>query len=85
MKDPKLTEYLDFLVARRDQDEATVIAQALRAGIEALYQEALVEEYLLGRVPRETVLRELGPERVGEIEYRRDTLRRDIRWGLEGA
>jgi len=85
MKEPELAEYLEFLVGRQGQDEATVIAQALRAGIKALYREALVEEYLLGRVPREAVLRELGPERVEEIEYHRDTLRRDVTWGLQGA
>jgi hypothetical protein len=85
MKEPKLAEYLEFLVDRQGQDEAAILAQALRTGIEALYREALVEEYLLGRVPRETVLREFGPERVEEIEYRRDALRRDVTWGLQGA
>ena len=57
MHDKTLTEHLDFLVTQKGQDEATVLAQALRAGIEALYQETLTEAYLLGKVPRETILR----------------------------
>ena len=85
MHDKTLTEHLDFLVTQKGQDEATVLAQALRAGIEALYQETLTEAYLLGKVPRETVLRELGSERLAEIDYQRDALRRDVAWGLKGA
>ncbi|HEV7506188.1 MAG TPA: hypothetical protein VGS07_14875 [Thermoanaerobaculia bacterium] len=85
MRDTALREHLDFLVTRKGEDEATVIAQALRAGVEALYQEALTEAYLLGQVSRVTALEELGPERLEEIEYQRDALRRDFEWGLEGA
>jgi hypothetical protein len=85
MHDKTLTEHLDFLVTQKGQDEATVLAQALRAGIEALYLETLTEAYLLGKVPRETVLRELGSERLAEIDDQRDALRRDVVWGLKGA
>jgi hypothetical protein len=85
MRDQTLTEYLEFLVAHRGEDEATMLAQALRTGIEALYQEALTEAFLLQRVPREMVLKELGSERLTEIEYQRDVLRRDVEWDLRGA
>jgi hypothetical protein len=85
MKDRKLAEHLKFLVARHDQDEAAVLAEALRRGIDALYEEALVEEFLTGRVTREAALRELGADRLDEIEYQRDTLRREVAWGLKGA
>jgi hypothetical protein len=85
MRDTALREHLDFLVTQKGEDEATVIAQALRAGVEALYQEALTEAYLLGQVSRVTALKELGQERLEEIEYQRDALRRDFEWGLTGA
>jgi len=85
MRDKTLTEHLDFLITQGGQDEATVLAQALRAGVEAMYQEALVEAFLLGKVSRETALRDLGAERLAEIEYQRDVLRRDVEWGLKGA
>jgi hypothetical protein len=85
MRDTALREHLDFLVTQKGEDEATVIAQALRAGVEALYQEALTEAYLLGQVSRDTALQELGPERLEEIEYQKDALRRDFEWGLKGA
>lgn len=85
MRDTALREHLDFLVTRKGEDEATVITQALRAGVEALYQEALTEAYLLGQVSRATALEELGPERLEEIEYQRDALSRDFEWGLKSA
>ena len=83
MNETGLTEQLAFVVAQRQQDEATVLAQAVREGIQLLYQEVLIEAYLLGRVPREMVLKELGLERLEEIEYQRDALQRDVEWGEE--
>lgn len=44
-------------------------------------EDALVEGFLLGRVARETVLQEIGAERLEEIEHQRDALRRDVEWG----
>jgi hypothetical protein len=85
MRDKTLTEHLDFLLAQEGRDEATVLAQALRTGVEALYREALVEAYLLGKISREKALEELGLERLAEVEYQRNALRRDVEWGLKGA
>lgn len=85
MQDKTLAAHLDFLVTQKGEDEATVLAQALRKGVETLYQEALTEAFLMGEIPRETALRELGPDRLIEIEYQRDALQRDIEWGLKGA
>lgn len=85
MNETGLTEQLAFVVAQRQEDEATILAQAVREGIQVLYREALVEAYLLGHIPRETILKELGPEQLEEIEYQRDTLQRDIEWGLKSA
>ena len=85
MSETGLTQKLAFVVARRHEDEATVLAQAVREGIHTLYREVLIEAYLLGRVSRETVLKELGPEQLEEIEYQRDALQRDVAWGMEHA
>lgn len=85
VKDSKLAAHLGFLMEQGGQDEATVLARALRAGVELLYREALIEAYLLGKVPRETALKELGTESLEEVESQRDALRHDIEWGLKGA
>ncbi len=80
-----LTQQLNFLITQRQQDEATILAQAMQAGMRALYQEALIQAYLLGKVSREKVWQELGEERLEEIEYQRDALKRDVIWGLQRA
>ena len=85
MHDRTLTDHLKFLISQGGQDEATILAQALRTGIETLYREALIEEYLLGKVPRDVILRELGSAQLEEIESQRDALRQDVEWGLRGG
>ena len=65
MADTPLIDQLAFLQARSQQDEATVLAQALREGIQVLYRQALTEAYLLGQLSREKILGELGPEILG--------------------
>ncbi len=47
MQDSRLAEKLAFLRHHRQQDEAALLAQALQAGLESLYREALIEAYLL--------------------------------------
>jgi hypothetical protein len=80
-----MTQHLTFVMTQRHEDEATVLAQAVREGLHTLYREALIEAYLLGQAPREALLHELGPEQLEEIEYQRDALQRDVAWGQQGA
>ena len=80
-----LTQELAFVMAHQQQDEETVLAQAMRTGIRALYREALIEAYLLGRISRQEALKRLGPETLEEIEYQRDALKRDVVWGMRDA
>ena len=82
MAELTMTRKLAFVVAQRRQDETTVLAQAIREGIGMLYREALIEAYLIGRVPRAMALKAVGPEVFEEIEYQRDALQRDVAWGM---
>ncbi|MBI4674825.1 MAG: hypothetical protein HY741_24535 [Chloroflexi bacterium] len=77
-----MTHQLEFVVAESKQDEASVLAQAVRRGLELLYKEAFIEAYLMGRVSREKILNELGAEELADIEFQRDAFRRDVAWGL---
>jgi hypothetical protein len=84
MGETLLAEELSFLQRHREEDEAVILARAVREGVDALYREALVEAYLLGRVPRMRLLQEIGQEALEDVEYQRDVLRRDVAWGLRG-
>lgn len=83
MNETGLTEQLAFVITQRQQDEATILAEAVRAGIQVLYRETLIEAYLLDQISREIILNELGLEQLEEIEYQRDALQRDVEWGLK--
>jgi len=81
MSETTLVQELAFLVTQRQQDEATVLAQAVQAGVRVLYREALIEAYLMGRIPRQEAAEHLGPDALEENEYQRDALQRDVLWG----
>ena len=85
MSSTELTRQLEFVVAQRHQDQATVLGQAIQEGIHALYQQALIEAYLLGQVARETMVQEFGVEQLEEIEYQRDAFKRDVAWGAQNV
>jgi hypothetical protein len=44
-----VSEELAFVVAQRNKDEISVLAEAVREGVRALYRDALVESYMLGK------------------------------------
>jgi hypothetical protein len=83
MSKTALTQQLSYVVAHRKEDEATVLAQAVREGVHTLYLETLIQAYLIGQVSREEVLKELGPDQLEQVEYQRNALERDIAWGLK--
>jgi hypothetical protein len=85
MSEIGLAQRLAFLVAQRHEDEDSLLTQAIREGIQTLYRETLIEAYLLGRVSREALVKEIGPEQLEEVEYQRDALQRDVAWGLQNA
>jgi hypothetical protein len=74
-------EQLAFVTAQRGEDEALVLARAVRTGLHVLYQEVLVESYLMGETSCELLLREIGPEQLEMIDDQQGAIERDIRWG----
>ncbi|EDN66536.1 conserved hypothetical protein [Beggiatoa sp. PS] len=84
MENIAFTEQLAFLVTQRQINETTLLAQAVSKGIQILYQEAIIEAYLLDQVSREHALKILGPTMLKDIEYQRDALKQDVEWGLKG-
>ena len=84
MENIAFTEQLAFLVTQRQVNETTILAQAVSKGVQLLYQEAMMEAYLLGKVSREYALKILGSTMLEDLEYQRDALKHDVEWGLKG-
>ncbi|MEN8216584.1 MAG: hypothetical protein ABFS56_09445 [Pseudomonadota bacterium] len=43
-----------------------------------IYQESVIEAYLLGSISREQALKTLSPATIEEVEYQREALKRDV-------
>jgi len=82
MKNTVLAPKLAFMVTQRGLDEATILAQVVSKGVQLLYQETVIESYLLDQISRTQALTDLGPDLLAEVEYQREVLKRDVEWGL---
>jgi hypothetical protein len=80
-----LAEKIAFIASQQGEQEATLLAQALDRGVDVLYRESLIDAYLNRTLPREELVRELGPEAAVEIDANRDAIQKDIAWGLAGG
>ncbi len=69
MKEGVFTHELDFLVSQRGLDESTIIAKAIRKGMEVMYRDALIEAYLLGKISHDQAMKELGPDTLEKIDF----------------
>lgn len=63
-------------------DEAEVIQRAVESGVETLYRNMIVSQYLDGAITREEAADELGEEVVAKVEAARDAIEDDVTWGL---
>jgi hypothetical protein len=70
---------------QHQQEENAALPSATNTDAPTLPQEAAIEAYLMGRLTRQEALKQLGPERLEEIEYQRDALKRDVAWGAQQA
>ena len=78
-----MLQELRFLVEWTGQDEETILARALRLGLDMMYREVVEQAFIEGAISRDEAVAVLGLERVEEIEYARQALAEDIRRGLE--
>jgi len=82
MTELTFAQTLNVLVRERDKDEATVLAQAVRTGVDVLYRQHVMDRFAAGTLSRAEAVVLLRPERVEDLEYQGEALPRDIAWGL---
>lgn len=83
MADAVLKE-LALLARERGEEAETIIARAVKLGIEKLKQETILERYLKEEISREDAVKAVGLELVKLAERQRKALLEDIEWGLHG-
>jgi len=79
---PPVSRAISFLVEYTNQDEATILASALRSGLALLYRQAVEQAYVDDNLPRSEALTILGSESVAELDYAKRALLTDIKRGL---
>jgi hypothetical protein len=70
------------LAEHHDMAESVVIQQAVETGVETLYRDMLVSQYLDGKITRAEAVDALGADVVAEVESARDAIEEDVEWGL---
>jgi ApbE superfamily uncharacterized protein (UPF0280 family) len=83
MADVVLRE-LETLSKERREDVATIIANAVKIGIEKIRQETILERYLKKLITREAAIKLVGGEVVRRAERQREAVLEDVEWGLHG-
>jgi hypothetical protein len=75
---------LALFAEEREEEVETVIARAVKLGIEKIKQELILARYLNEELSREDVVKAVGLELVKLAERQRVALLEDIEWGLHG-
>jgi len=83
MEDVVLRE-LETLARERKEDVATIIAKAVKIGIEKMRQDIILERYLKKAITREEAIKLVGMELVRLAERQREAVLEDVKWGLHG-
>ena len=82
MEDVVLRE-LETLARERKEDVATIIAKAVKIGIEKMRQDIILERYLKKAITREEAIKLVGMELVRLADRQREAVLED-KWGLHG-
>ena len=75
---------LETLAKERKQDVTTIIANAVKIGIEKIRQDTILERYLKKLITREEAIKSVGMELVRLAERQREAVLEDVGWGLYG-
>jgi stage III sporulation protein SpoIIIAA len=80
----KIAEQIEAIKTETGTDEAVLLAEAMRRGVQLMYQEQMVSKYLEGRLKRGTLIRLIGQEAVEEMDERKQAIDEDFDWGTRG-
>jgi predicted kinase len=80
-----LHDRLEYLAKSTGLSEAELVAQALEEGMKEIYRRSVAAAYQSGELSRAQALAKLGQDVVADIDYAREAVSRDVKWGVKGA
>lgn len=70
------------IARERDIPESEVFEQALERGLEDLWEELVLGQYLDGELEREEAIERVGRTKVERAEQEQAIVEEDVEWGL---
>jgi len=80
----KFLEKIEELAKSRKEKVTAIIAKAVEIGLDRLWQETILNQYLKSQIKREEAIRLVGSDAVKLAEKQREIIMEDVKWGLYG-
>ncbi len=81
-QDRSISEELGYLRQQTGEDEAALLARAVRVGLQVLLAETVEKALIEETISTEEATAILGQERVKDIQYAKHALAQDVARGL---
>lgn len=82
MASESVSDRVRELARYREVEESEVIQRAVETGVETLYRDMVVSQYLSGDISRDEAVDELGVDTVESVDAAREAVEEDVAWGL---
>ena len=77
-----LSDRVREIAQARDVSESEVFERALERGLEDLWENVVLGQYLDGEIDREEAVARVGRAKVERAEREREIVEDDVEWGL---
>lgn len=78
----ELSERVRRIAEMRDVSESEVFERALERGLEELWEDVVLAQYLDGELDREEAIERVGRAKVKRADREREIVEEDVEWGL---
>ena len=78
----EISDRVQAIAEARDLPESEIFEQALERGLEDLWDDLVLAQFLNGEVGREEAIERVGRTKVERAEREREIVEEDVDWGL---
>ena len=78
----ELSERVRRIAEERDVSESEVFERALERGLEELWEDVVLAQYLDGELDREEAIERVGRAKVKRADRELEIVEEDVEWGL---
>lgn len=79
----EISDRVREIAETRGLPESEVFERALERGLEDLWEDLVLAQYLEGKLEREEAIERIGRTKVERVEREREIVVEDVDWGLD--